>query len=715
MTNSRSSHCPLIALLAPFAVIPACAPGDEAFGEDTVIRLAAVAELEVDTGDVGGLAPGTGTGVRFDPGAPLRPIDLPKAYETPGRWIVAMSEATAACKPVRDDVAAWKIPRRLFEQSGYRPALALAPFCLYERHVPGDAGKDDPPPNIDMTGVKARARDRWVLAPMAASLPPMLGESLRRAFLARAGFDFTGANPFVLPGPAVRVALIDSALNDGTDRSGPTVESHGHAVGRIIRQLSCPGNVNFRPGCFSSIREELALAYGADGRRNEMTSGQFGTLGDLASAVDAAVHHWWHETPTVPLIVNLSVGWEGEYGKDPEAPADAAVVPVYLALRRATCAGALVVAAAGNRTVRGSGPLYPGGWESREAPRGSGCNDYLLPDERAGIAVDPNPRSLVVAVGALDDHDRPVYNTPDGGRPALAAYGFAVSVGQAGNFTDAMTGTSAAAAVVSGIAAVVWSLDRARIGGPRRWPSEIARLIYDSGTPLHAMADFCPGRSAGPCSTTINRASLCSAVARVCATEGGQACQGMTLRCQHGTMPNGPFLDVSTAAWAQARSVLDPEMVEYDDGPRLPRLHPAVQVPPTFTRARDDVGFRQVPRRPECTEEPWLCPQPEPVGCSPCLLWGGQLLATITSDQTLTGAKLEVAASNGSTSTYDIDLTTAATIALTNPAPTEQPGEGRAYLVHSIPVPAGAVSATLTLTKANRIDVPQAVVVVPTP
>ncbi|HEY4184234.1 MAG TPA: S8/S53 family peptidase [Polyangia bacterium] len=320
---------------------------------------------------------------------------------------------------------------------------------------------------------------------------------------------------------SVKVAVIDA-----TPRSkglmAPDRSYHGFAVSRIIGKLACADENS--PACAEKVVPQLALPIigEAEGDFTEdwETGGRTGTFSQLYDALDLALEEW--RPSDEHLIINLSVGWDPVKTE----PDDENVARIKTVLERASCMGALIVAAAGN--FSGSpGPVYPAAFEAVEAPTGAACARFnvtaataakKLVAARAGKKVNGRYAPLVYSVGAVDALDRRTLVNRRWGQPRLAALGAAVTVPGPPNmpYVSPMDGTSMSAAIVSGIAAAVWE------ARPELDAAGVMQMIYEGGVKLEpgvalerAQTEYCVGEPFGPCHQwPVRRAFLCGALAK---------------------------------------------------------------------------------------------------------------------------------------------------------------------------------------------------------
>lgn len=488
--------------------------------------------------------------------------------------------------------------------------LDLDRYCIYTP-LTTPAAAFDPP-----DGLAEAARDRLALATTSAGGDPTDDLSRRiwptqaRHFRNQTGqvtsdgspvFSFTGT-------PSVRLTFIDSQpdgewppLRPGTNGL-PEGSPHGFTLAHLAHDLACPA-----PGsCAAEIATRRALGHRDFNPRYPLPteeppagqSGHVGLVGDLATAIYAEVLYWRQFEPDKKLILNLSLGWDGEaFGdlkKRKVSKLDLSVQAVYNALRFARRSGALVIASAGNR--RGGSdtewPLLPAAWELRR-PNWFRWSFFRKP---------------VYAVSGAEWQGLPIANYREGAWTRRVAYAdHAVTSAEAdGDPTAMFTGTSVSAAVTSSIAAVVWHLR------PELRPAQVMRLLARSGDVLGSRAEFHGWK---PLSALVKaphtrRLSLCAAVARACGPDGQ--------RCP---VPECP-------PWKAEAPDLQKPLEDFNG-----RWHPALQ-PTTPSAKLVDMASQR-----------WVVPQPEATPCPGCTVVRTEPPANWTpaiSTGTWTGYKLPV-------------------------------------------------------------------------
>jgi len=369
-------------------------------------------------------------------------------------------------------------------------------------------------------------RDVPAIVPAATQLDAHWSEPLYH--LARERLDIPAQRNAGSDRLTVRVAVLDSAQGDPGSDFDPL--GHGHAVGRLIDEVACGPT---SPTCGVEIKNYpvIKLFSDLDTTMYSASTGTYSSFALLAKGIERATDDFeLDQRPNRPsrLVINLSLGWSGCWGDAREYPSGS---PSHLtgpelvraAIARATCRGALVVAAGGNgdavdgcpRVAISQKPLHmlPGLWGG----------DALTPDtcKQLGVRepkIDATTR-LLVGVGAVDNADRRLYTTDH--EANLVAYGLSVVVPYAfpraqsatpppHSFTVALSGTSMSAAAVSGAAAALWSLDIRM--SPTKVIDTITRSGVDLGARDAALDNFVCNEVGGAC-PNLSRLSVCRVLA----------------------------------------------------------------------------------------------------------------------------------------------------------------------------------------------------------
>jgi len=305
----------------------------------------------------------------------------------------------------------------------------------------------------------------------AAQLEESQGSMMAQDFLSEVGD--TGLPHLGKTAPNVSLMVLDTvATGKGVPNSLVAgASNHGFGISHIARELACDD-----VGCAANFATQLAVPLSASGAG-------YGTPGDLAAAIRAAVDGWL-ASPGDPLrrphlILNLSLGWDPKVlheqlgAIDPQDHLNAEELAVYDALAYAAEKGALTIAAAGNKIGGPNpeiGPTLPAGWYAQPP---------VIP------LLPPSAETVVWAVGGVSHGGRRLANARDGSEPALVTYGdHAVVKLPAGGYTKPLTGSSVSAAVASSTAAVVWHL-RPELSG-----REVMALLSSSGSDLGRSAEL---------------------------------------------------------------------------------------------------------------------------------------------------------------------------------------------------------------------------------
>lgn len=587
------------------------------------------------------------------------------------RWVGVTSTSGVCPRASSAPGGSWQVSFLFSTQAGTTGTISqgLRDFCAYDWVTSPTAPA--PPAVKALPGMNGLPASAWlapdcrVITPLAGGLAddPSIWTRLRTSFL-----RMTGAlTP--LPAPAssafgspqrtspVRVAVVDSAVEGyQSGLAGHGQFGHGRAVGRAIRELSCPPDSALGSSpCTGMVSNHLALAHETHDQINTVQGGFFGTQSELALAIFRATNAWKAnlssstEARQPRLVINLSVGWdsEAEYG-GPYAGNDVATLPgpvraVHQAITDAVCTGALVIVAAGNASggpASTSGPMYPAAWEIKPAPTLRECRAF----QGSAVVNTPFPthstvssyQPLVYAVGGVDGEDLPLASTRSNGRPRLAAYGYHVTANDGASHTDILTGTSMSAATVSAIAATVWGYR------PSLPPAEVMELIYGSAVSLHPSpagtateAQFCLG--GGACGGhPIRRVNLCRAVTAACAGKL-ERCPASLPACVTPPAYAGENPSWSSDVWPTAISLVAHESKEIDETTLCadPSCAPDAQ-------AKNKFGA------------PWVDPQPGWSGCDVCSLSAGTLYVSLKSTFTSWNSVSFTVKRDGSISTYNL-------------------------------------------------------------
>lgn len=447
-------------------------------------------------------------------------------------------------------------------------SVALQNFCVFEWVGTGAPETALLPRGVsETTTARKTYGDIPVVAPSATPLVDATWGKLRTGL-----FKASSAVSVPVPTSAPKsfVAVVDSARDEtASNEASLGTYEHGELVGRIVREES-RGSVG--------VLSTLALPRTSTGAI-DLKGGYFGYASDTALAIVRAVDAWRARTANDglrrPLVVNLSLGWEPLYyygaavsGATSPVSTYAATsvlsIPqrsVFAAIEYANCAGALVLAAAGN-VSSGAGATktmtFPAAWEAVPAPTAARCDQFgLSSTARPTPRLNASPR-MVYAVGAVDGADAEVFNARPTGVPRLVAYGHAVSVSRAGSttaHTGVMTGSSMSVAVASSAASIGWAFV------PATSAHDVAQVLYEQSVSLARPAKDC---SLGMCNT--RRVSLCGTITKLsglassCTTMGAFA--GSVVKT--GVSPESlgiPFVNTTPGAAVAPSSALVNEMI----------------------------------------------------------------------------------------------------------------------------------------------------------
>ena len=385
------------------------------------------------------------------------------------RWIgffltAGAPPACPAATPTADGV--WVAAPLFPTRAGIVPPNDLMAFCQYRWQPKANAApRVAALPNLANFRLQ---RDCRVVSPLLEPVP-QVADIAEWVYDAQANLPvFQGP---IAPPPKVRVAIVDNVADETASGmpSGPST-SHGHAMGALARHNSCFRNeLGQELGCAAHV-----VSYQAMPLAPLNGEGGYGSQATVAEAIVRAVQDFKAQNSQSRLIINLSLGWDGGYGGLEGPGIRTGALSVWMAIQWAACEGALIFAAAGNRSsdLAPLGPMFPAAWEM----------DNRLCQGNAGPYGPP-----VHAVGAVDAADAPLRISRINAQPRLVAPGSFVSVwsreGATRVASSRLSGTSLAAAGASGVAAMVWSL------APGLWATGVADRIQSNGVSIDG-ADF---------------------------------------------------------------------------------------------------------------------------------------------------------------------------------------------------------------------------------
>jgi hypothetical protein len=472
--------------------------------------------------------------------------------------------------------------------------LKLDRFCVYEA-TSTDTDLEFQNPD----GLKAAKPDRMVVSPAGLDASNSVIGMANWPNFARLFENQTGKAPLNLKNeqPRVRLVFLDTQQDGEGVPATADFSYHGYTMAHLADRLVCSDG-DPRP-CAAQIATSQALPYRKFlwNQRTPPVGGNLGLLNDLTTKILQEVWKWRRTGSPEHLVLNLSLGWDGELFGDLKArrvsQLEPSVQAVYKALRFASNSGALVIAAAGNRRGgpnESTWPLLPAAWELRRPS----FLPFCLGHKR------------VYAVGGVDWQGLPLSNFRLGGRPRRTAYG----IGGLEQPAIIYIGTSVSAAITSSIAAVVWHLR------PDLKPAQVMKLIQRSGRLRPSRADFYPQRGTWLRSLLpaprMRQISLCRAVKRAC--QNPALCPGLRElpQCQN------------EAQTAQKPPDGDPPLTIVQES-RQPRSLPFV--PPCDPSTWFLVPGTNEPRSPCPTEQygsmasqRWTAPQPDDPPCPGCPL-----------------------------------------------------------------------------------------------
>ncbi len=481
------------------------------------------------------------------------------------RFIATVATPTGSCPaPLRTSVhsatgqpvshTAWAV-----KSSALRPvraefavmhARAAQRLCQYQSVANTAIDTSSLPTGIDLHpdcgGVVALSEIDDVVADLAPQ-----AERTYRAHMSAIDRD---GMPLALPRLAraaqtVEVALIDSSDDTTTPQLYPPSGEwiHGRAMGLAIHRLTCPdGAPSARSECVVRFTSQKVLTEdsGYEASDPDKPLSQWGYLDRVSEGIAAAVDGFEARkgTPGAAqhLVINISLGYDPEWSVDAAGGINAPTEKLAAALHRATCAGALVIAASGNTSF---GPSDASGY--RNAPMYPAA---FMPKTDVNCAQGSARDRLVYALGAVDERDMPVQNMRREALPELAAMGAGVAFDNTTSPANPsavgmprMTGSSLGAAGGSAVAATVWAYL------PELSPREVMDIVRDTALmlgwqgigqpratpgPRFCFSEKCSNASSSHSDNMSRRISLCNALDRAlamrCAQGEQDACAAST-------------------------------------------------------------------------------------------------------------------------------------------------------------------------------------------
>jgi hypothetical protein len=520
----------------------------------------------------------------FTPGPQALVID-PTNGNVLTRWIGQRSLRSKGCPEVNGWIGEPLLSPALAksrDDSALITELGLDRFCVYTPR----AGYTQPfaaPPDLKASMDRlaiSTATDEMVQGSLLQANSSGVAQALTTEFLSQAGH--LPPSPGLPSGStSVQITVLDTQP-EGSSPPPPTSPQHGFVIANLARKLVCDGTV-----CAATVVNKRALNYGDPTHTITQLApdlpGSIGTVSELGQAIYEAVPEYPHGKH---LILNLSIGWDGEMDLGGKGLSDAALF-VQGILELAARKQVLVVAAAGNR--RGGSP--------------EGSNWPILP---AAWDSSPSYPSLIYAVGGVDWQGLPLPNSRTNGLPVRVAYGDHATTFVNKIPTVVYTGTSVSTAVVSATAAMVWHLR------PHLTPAEVMHLIDSSGEKLPALAEFYPGRSTGAQAPQIREVSLCAAVKKVCA-KYGLNCSTLACPAQH-----------QPPALASLLAQCGPDLGTPFSKATSPSPVPAPCIPSTLLLTQGgDPGSPPIcptDQYGSLSAQPWVLPQPGDDPCPNCAL-----------------------------------------------------------------------------------------------
>lgn len=495
-------------------------------------------------------------------------------------------------------------------ESGALPDRMKA-YCVYDW-----AGAGEPPASpMGLPGGAAWLEPDCAAVGIAGtpsgSITEIMGDHLARAY--HRGVDRVQTLPV---GPdTTMLAIVDSSPTEWSmGHAGEGRMEHGRSVAIAARTVACTTSL-----CAADLLSVLALPRTDFGTVDPALGGYFGTQSELARGIFKAIDEW-DTFPHTRLVINLSVGWEKRFG-GPVGAGPHTLKPsvrmVYDAIAYARCRGAIVVAAAGNKSndavvAVDTGLLYPAAWSQRTAPSQTDCAG-ITPAFAGDVRAAPTD-GMLIPVAGLTWTDAPLHNARLGTRTRIEAPGANVATydPEVSTIRPALTGSSMSAGAVSAAAATLWAYH------PALAPHEIEALLYDHAVDLTTPADVCaPG---APCGNS-RRLSVCQSLNAVCA-DPASLCYGVVNNCL--AIPFGAGIAPNVPPATQDANVAAIQ-VDHDEGdyPGLIEYYTNCDGVDVFYNGDinsdpDPICFQGVVGT---RTRPWVQSQPDGTGCDICFYY----------------------------------------------------------------------------------------------
>ncbi len=444
----------------------------------------------------------------------------------------------------------------------------------------------------------------------------------------------------------VQVAVLDSSYPNVTCNGCPgyyrSELQHGVDMGLLVRELAC-GNgvtdllndcpVQLTNHMVTPLQNRRIAGDTVELNENTDTGGFVGELHTLTTqlVIAAVMRDVFFKDD--PFVINLSIGWENNEISSRHAMIDGRRVnhlppahSVLAALKYLRCNGALIFASAGNKSFGptdkpvSEGPLAPGAWESFSAASDIDWSDLGANECRLPLTDKP----LLYSVWGVNGMRKPISVTREGGKSKLAAYAYQFPSNEQflmdtleppgpDNFTrrNAITGSSVATAVATGISAYLWS------HLPGKSADDIAKILYNSAVALSITeADYCYQPGSDPCEGP-RQLSLCEA-AKLAGIDGTAAIDCPEFLPENVTWHDDHYDDAEMLSTS----------TNYND-----KKGQYCSECATGPGTEPNVFFKDVPGAPPfdpsrctCSERkyysamtgPWFKPQPPRPGCSGC-------------------------------------------------------------------------------------------------